>query len=329
MKRALVTGAAGFVGRWLCAALVKDGWDVAATAHSSADIEAARAAGPWGPIDAVRWFTGDIRDAEHWTSLFDAVRPDAVINLAAISHVSQANADATLTWNVNLLAPVRLLHEAQSQRARGLADPTVLLIGSAEQYGRQPESTVPFDEATPQVPLTVYGATKAAQEVAGMQAFRATGLRVIAARPFPHSGAGQEPRFVIPAMVSRAEALRASGTGGPMMTGNLTPVRDFLHVSDVVAAYIAMLHSGRPGTAYNVASGSGLSVREVTERVLARVGVNATLKEDPALVRAVDVPVLVGDATRLSADTGWKPARSFDDIIDDLLTYHRTHAATL
>jgi GDP-4-dehydro-6-deoxy-D-mannose reductase len=113
-----------------------------------------------------------------------------------------------------------------------------------------------------------------------------------------------------------------------MMTGNLTPVRDFLHVSDVVAAYIAMLRAGRPGTVYNVASGVGLSVQEVVQRVLARTGVNAAIEQDPALVRAVDVPVLVGDATRLTADTGWKPTHGFDSILDDLLAYHRKHAAT-
>lgn len=328
MKRALVTGAAGFVGRWLCAALVKEGWEVVGAAHSETDVNAAKASGPWGALDSVRWLTGDIRDAAHWETLFTETRPDAVINLAAISHVQQASADPSRTWEVNLLAPVRLLHEAQAQRARGVVDPTILLVGSAEQYGRQPESAVPFGEDTPQLPLTVYGATKTAQEVAGMQAHRATGLRVVAARPFPHSGAGQEPRFVIPAMVSRAEALRAKGSTEPMLTGNLTPIRDFLHVSDVVAAYIALLQSGRPGTAYNVASGTGLSVRDVSERVLARVGLTAELKEDPALVRAVEVPVLVGNAARLTADTGWKAIRSFDDIIDDLLAYHRKHAAT-
>jgi len=328
MKRALVTGAAGFVGRWLCAALVQDGWDVVAAAHSAADVEAAKMGGPWGRLSSLRWFTGDIRDSAHWEMLFTETRPDAVVNLAAISHVLQAGADAARAWEVNLLAPVRLLHEAQTHRARGLCDPTILLVGSAEQYGPQPVTAAPIDENRPQTPLTVYGATKAAQEVAGLQAHRATGLRVIAARPFPHSGAGQEPHFVIPAMVSRAEALRAAGSKGPMLTGNLTPVRDFLHVSDVVAAYIALLHAGLPGTAYNVASGTGRSVREVIERVLARVGVNAELQEDPALVRAVDVPVLVGNATRLTADTGWTATRGFDDIIDDLLAYHRTHAAT-
>lgn len=328
MKRALVTGAAGFVGRWLCAAMAKDGYEVSGVAHSHDHIEAAQVSGPWGSLADVRWFTGDVCDPRLWSTLFEQTRPDVVVNLAAISQVQQANVDPTLTWDVNLVAPVRLLHEAQVQRAHGSVDPIILLVGSAEQYGRQPESNVPFDEATQQLPLTVYGATKAAQELVGMQSFRETGLRVVAARPFPHSGAGQEPRFVIPAMVARAEALRVSGSKAPLMTGNLTPVRDFLHVSDVVAAYIALLHSGRPGTAYNVSSGTGLSVRNIAERVLARVEVNAELKEDPALVRAVDVPVLVGDATRLSADTGWKAARSFDDIIDDLLAYHRTHAAT-
>jgi GDP-4-dehydro-6-deoxy-D-mannose reductase len=328
MKRALVTGAAGFVGRWMCAALVKDGWSVTATAHAAVDVAGAKAVGPWGSLDGVTWLTGDIRDAAHVARLFDEARPDAVIHLAAVSHVQHATSSPTLAWEVNLTASVGLLHEAQIRRAVGTLDPSVLLIGSAEQYGRQADAAMPLSEDTPQAPLTVYGATKAAQELAGLQAFRAGGLRVIAARPFPHTGPGQEERFVLPAMVARAESLRVAGTGAPMITGNLTPVRDFLHVSDVVAAYIAMLHAGRPGTAYNVASGVGLSVREVVERVLERTGVLAQLKEDPALVRAVDVPVLVGDATRLSADTGWKPTRGFDSILDDLLAYHRTHAAT-
>jgi GDP-4-dehydro-6-deoxy-D-mannose reductase len=90
-----------------------------------------------------------------------------------------------------------------------------------------------------------------------------------------------------------------------------------------VAAYISLCRHGVPGTAYNVASGVGRSVREVAERVLERAGVQATLDPDPALLRPVDVPALVGDATRLREATGWRPTRTFDDILDDLL-----HAAT-
>lgn len=327
MKRALVTGAAGFVGKWLSAALVRDGWSVTACAHSEADVEAAQLNGPWGSLDQVSWKTGDIRDAAFIDQLM-AVQPDAILHLAAISHVQHATQSPMLAWEVNLLATVQLLNAASRLREGRGVDPLLLLVGSAEQYGRQPADSMPLVESVPQSPLTIYGATKAAQEIAGLQAFHASGLRVIAARPFPHTGPGQEAKFVLPALVARAESLRTSGSGAPMLMGNLTPVRDFLHVSDVVAAYIALLHSGRPGTVYNVASGTGVSVREMVERVLQRTGVQAELKEDPALVRAVDVPVLVGDATRLSAHTGWKPTRGFDSILDDLLAYHRTHAAT-
>ncbi|MGV3709187.1 MAG: GDP-mannose 4,6-dehydratase [Gemmatimonas sp.] len=328
MKRALVTGAAGFVGKWMCAALVHNGWSVTACAHSAEDGAAAsRAPGPWGSLEGVEWRSGDLRDRGVIDALF-ATPFDAVVHLAAISHVQHATQNPTLAWEVNLLATVQLLNAAERLRASGDSDPVVLLVGSAEEYGRQPESAMPIQETSPLTPLTVYGATKASAEIAGLQMHRSTGLKVIAARPFPHTGPGQEERFVLPAMVARAEGLRLAATGAPMMTGNLTPVRDFLHVSDVVAAYIAMLRNGRPGTVYNVASGVGLSVQEVVQRVLARTGVRAALEQDPALVRAVDVPVLVGDATRLTADTGWKPTHGFDSILDDLLAYHRKHAAT-
>lgn len=328
MKRALVTGGAGFVGRWLCAALVRDGWQVTAAAHSAGDVSAVQADGPWGTLNGVAWLIGDVREPQFIREMFDTAAPDAVVHLAAVSHVQLASQAADRAWEVNLNASVRLLHEAATRRDAGGLDPTIVLVGSAEQYGRQPESRMPLAEDTPQLPLTLYGATKAAQELAGLQAFRATGLRVVAARPFPHTGPGQEPRFVVPAMVARAEGLRVSGSGNAMLTGNLTPIRDFLHVSDVVAAYIALLHSGSAGVAYNIASGTGFTVRQVAERVLARVGLDAALQEDPALVRAVDVPVLVGDAARITSDTGWKPSRSFDSILDDLLAYHRKHAAT-
>jgi GDP-4-dehydro-6-deoxy-D-mannose reductase len=312
----------------MCAALERHGWSVTGAAHNDNDIANNAVDGPWGSLRNVAWRSGDIRDARFLSALIGETRPDAVVHLAAVSHVQQATNDPTMAWDVNLLASVRLLHELNARRLSSEIDPTVLLVGSAEQYGRQPESSMPLVEATPFEPLTAYGATKAAQELAGLQAFRSSGLKTIAVRPFPHSGPGQEPRFLIPALLGRAEALKAANDGRPMLIGNTTPIRDFLHVSDVVAAYISLLEKGRPGLAYNVASGVGLTVHEVAKRVLARVGATAELVEDPALSRAVDVPALVGDATRLTDDTGWRPARRFDDILDDLLDHNRRHAAT-
>jgi GDP-4-dehydro-6-deoxy-D-mannose reductase len=117
-----------------------------------------------------------------------------------------------------------------------------------------------------------------------------------------------------------------SGNGGAdrrtaLAVGNTTPVRDFLHVADVAAAYIGLAARGRAGEVYNVSSGVGVSVKELAVQVLAATGVKAPLATDPALTRPVDVPALVGDSTRLRDATGWAPTRSLRTLIDDLVTY--------
>lgn len=329
MKRALVTGASGFVGRWLLAALLREGWAVTATSQAGPADTTGAADAPWGSLDGVEWRLGDVGDAALFPALIAECRPDAIVHLAAVSNVAQASRALPLAWDVNLLGAVRLLQAVVTEREASGYDPMVLLAGSAEQYGRHDANEMPLTEDAELRPVSAYAATKVAQEVAGLQVFRSTGVRVISARAFPHSGAGQDTRFLLPALFVRALKLQREAAGRPLTIGNVTPVRDFLHVSDVVAAYISLLERGHPGQAYNVASGHGRTVREVATRVLARVGVDSELVEDPALVRAVDVPFLVGDASRLSTDTGWRPTRSFDDILDDLHDYSRRHAATL
>ncbi len=319
-QQALVTGAAGFVGRWLTAALRREGVAVTALATEPSAEPADAAAEDMAPI---AWRHGDLRDASYVQEVAQSAPFDFVVHLAAISHLPTAEADPALAWDVNVTATARLLHAVGQARRSGASDPTVLIVGSAEQYGRHDETSVPLSEEAVQLPRTVYAATKAAQEVLALQQWRASGLRVVVARSFNHSGRGQEPRFVIPALVARALALRTAPAGTPLVLGNLAPVRDFLHVSDVVAAYISLCRRGTPGEAYNVASGTGRSVQAIVETVLARTGVQADLEVDPALVRPVDVPVLVGDSHKLQHATGWRATRSFEDIIDDLI-----HAST-
>jgi GDP-4-dehydro-6-deoxy-D-mannose reductase len=146
---------------------------------------------------------------------------------------------------------------------------------------------------------------------------RRTGLRVIVARPFPHTGAGQDTRFVAPAFARRIREAQQAGRRD-VQVGNLDPIRDFLHVDDVVEAYLALLEHGVPGACYNVASGTGVPIREIFDklRVLLHADVRATV--DPALVRPADIPHLVGDAARLRADTGWRPHRTLDEALDEV-----------
>ena len=115
-----------------------------------------------------------------------------------------------------------------------------------------------------------------------------------------------------------------NGAESALRIGNVETVRDFLHVRDVTAAYLALVEKGAAGEVYNVCSGTGWRVRDLAELVLAAAHVSAPIVSEPALVRRVEVPWLVGDPAKVRTATGWTPALSCNDIIDDLI-----HAASL
>lgn len=319
-RRALVTGAAGFVGQWLCSALVHEGWTVTGLTLGEPTGGAGAAPGALaaGERAAVAWITGDVRDGAALGAALDASRPDAVFHLAGVSFLPSAEADPGLAYEVNVTATARLLAQTAARRRAGTLDPTVLIVGSGEQYGNHPPANLPLTEDAAQRPVSVYAATKAAQEVAALQCWRKDGVRVVATRPFNHSGAGQNRSFLLPSLVRRALELRDSGRA-QLRIGNVEPVRDISHVRDVVRAYILLADRGVAGVPYNVSSGIGISVGELVERVLARVGVDAEAAPDPALMRTADVPALVGSPARLADATGWVPTHTLDDLIDDLI----------
>jgi len=310
-RRVLITGGSGFVGQWLCRRLLGRGDTVFAGtfgAFRGPDVllDAQRAEVTWLPLDAGS--DSDIARA------LDVAAPDAVVHLAGIAFAADAAAAPANAFEVNALGAFRLLHALS---AAGASRVRVLIVGSAEQYGSHPAIGQPLAESTPQSPLSVYAASKAAQELIALQMARSSGLAVVCTRSFNHSGFGQSPQFLFPSLVTRAQALPPRG--GALRLGNETPVRDYLHVADVAAAYDALLERGLPGEVYNVSSGQGVTVRGVADRVLMRLGIAAEISNDAALMRPVDVASLVGDNSKLRAATGWAPTHTLDDIIDDLI----------
>ena len=318
MTRALVTGGYGFVAQWAIRAMLDRGWSVTAAGlgepTSALVLDDARRT-------AVEWLKMDVTRQDDVARAVERATADVVLHLAAISHVPEAVRNPGLAYEVNTVGTVRLLTEINRSRREGGVDPVILVVGSAEQYGRHEAAEMPLGEDAEQRPLTLYAASKAAQEVACFQAVRSQGLRIVCTRSFSHSGVGHDGRFLLPALVARALALPPSG--GRLTIGNGDTVRDFLHVEDVVAAYLALIDSGAPGEAYNVSSGEGITVRALAEAVLQRVGVSADISSDPVLTRPVDVPVQVGANAKLRGVTSWAPRRTREDIIDDLI-----HAAT-
>lgn len=306
--KVLVTGANGFVGTWLVRGLLAAGHEVIGAVGRDGS-------GPDPEARGVAWLPLDLLDQRSVT-MVAAHATDAVVHLAGVSSVADSLADPIATWQVNTLGTIRLVETLAARRRQEDADPTVLIVSTGEVYG--PGERRPRHESDPTAPVSPYAASKAAAEVGALEVGRRTGLRVMVARPFPHTGPGQSPRFVAPAFASRLALARR--TGAPVVkTGSLEPVRDLLDVRDVVAAYLGLLERGTPGGVYNVARGEGLSMGDLFQRLAALAGCSVIAEFDHALARPVDIPHLVGDASLLRTTTGWLPTRSLDVTLRELL----------
>jgi GDP-4-dehydro-6-deoxy-D-mannose reductase len=314
-RRALVTGAGGFVGQWLCRALVRDGWEV-----TGSSLVGAPAPGILSPEDhaLVHWRRDDLLDASTVGAAVEASAPDAVFHLAGVAFVPAADRDPLLALDTNVGIAVRLLDAVDPRRAAGTIDPVVLMVGSGEQYGRHDATALPLPEEADCRPITPYAASKLAQEVFSLAAFRRTGVRVVCTRSFNHSGRGQSADFVVPALVRRVAAAQRDGVR-EVPIGNTAVSRDFLHVEDVVRAYLALVEDGLPGEVYNVASGRATTIGDLASQVAAALGADVTFVPDPGLTRPVDLPHLAGRITRIRDDAGWTPQLTVADMIRDVV----------
>jgi GDP-4-dehydro-6-deoxy-D-mannose reductase len=292
--QAVITGAKGFVGPHLAAHLVAAGDDV---------VELDRR----GPIEC------DVTDAASVHRAFATARPDAVYHLAAMSHVGESWNAPAASFRVNAEGTLNVL------RACGdLGIDRVLVVGSAEEYGHVDPGDLPLSEDAPLRPVTPYGVSKVAGDFLALQAFLGDGLGAIRVRPFNHTGPGQEPRFLVPALASRIARAEQEGAK-EIPVGSLDAVRDITDVRDIVRAYRLVVTRGVPGEVYNVCSGRGTAVSDIAAGLLEQARSEIRLVVDPQLVRPVDVPRLVGDNTRLVATTGWEQEYDLTTTLRDVL----------
>jgi GDP-4-dehydro-6-deoxy-D-mannose reductase len=301
MTRTTVTGAGGFVGPHLVAHLRASGDDV-----TEMDL--------LGPVEI------DVTDAESTLNRIDAARPDVVYHLAALSHVGQSWTSPGRSFRVNAEGT---LHVLRACLETGVS--RVVVVLSSEVYGNA-SGDAPLREDAPLRPVTPYGASKAAADLVALQMHLADRLDVVRIRPFGHTGPGQSDQFVVPALAARIARAERDGMD-EIPVGSLDAVRDLSDVRDVVRAYRLLALEGAAGEAYNVCSGVGVSIRDVAELLLAHATREIRLVTDPALVRAVDAPRMVGDNAKLRDRTGWAPDFTLVQTLADVLGAARVTAA--
>jgi GDP-4-dehydro-6-deoxy-D-mannose reductase len=265
------------------------------------------------PINAIHAFSGDLRNAADVERIVASSEADGCIHLGAASFVPTGQSNPEFVMAVNVLGTLYLLEAFRnhSRRAR------VLVIGSAHVYGATPEGVV-ITENAPMLPTSVYAISKAAADMASLAYSKQHGMYIMTARPNNHTGPGQSPPFLVPSLGTQIRAIARGESLNVLQVGNLDSRRDFTDVRDVVRAYRLLLERGLPGEAYNISSGSFLSIRQILETFCRIAGVSPNIQVDPERYRPFDASPQL-DISKLREHTGWRPEIPFERTLEDLL----------
>ena len=313
MEKYLITGFSGFVSRHFLEFLEERG------THASVlglDIHA--------PKFDMRGFRKikcgfeslDLMDDKRTQEVIYRFQPNFILHLASYSSVMYSWKNPAWSFQnntnifLNLLEIVRLL---------GL-NARILSIGSSEEYGNVSDKELPLREEQPLRPVSPYAVARVSQEMLSRVYVDGYGMDVVMTRSFNHLGPGQNEVFVVSSFAKQvAEASKQGVTGLAMKTGDLSIVRDFTDVRDVVRAYHLLLTKGTKGEVYNVCSGSGVTLAGIVSLLSKKKGIEVSTSTDPKLVRPSDNRAIVGSNEKILNAVGWKPGLSLDRSLDDIL----------
>ena len=303
----LVTGGAGFAGSHLIDLLAGDGQSIVAWHRP----------GGTAPRDApgTTWQAVDLLDVHAVHRAIDWLRPTAVYHCAGAAHVGRSWNDSASTLSAN----VRGTHHLLRALRQADVESRVMIPGSAMIYRPANEA---LTEEHPLGPPNPYGLSKLAQELLGRHA-STDRVVVTIGRAFNHVGPRQHASFVTSDFARQIAQIEAGRRGAEVVVGNLDARRDVVDVRDTVRAYRAILERGRPCRPYNVSSGRAVSVGEVLDLMVARARVPVRVRVDAARFRPNDLPLLVGDPTRIREELGWTPRIPLSETLDDLVEYWR------
>ena len=317
--KALITGAGGFVGRHLLEHL-RGIPDLTLCGTIIAEQERR----PELVALCPNLYVVDLRDADAVRDMLAEVQPDRVFHLAGQAYVPRSFEDPWETLDNNIhgtLNILQTLHELELTTR-------ILVVGSAEIYGAVRADQLPITESAPFAPSSPYSVSKIAQDMLALQYAVAHGMYTVRVRPFNHIGPGQNNRFAVSNWALQiAEAER--GQREPVVyVGNLAAARDFTDVRDVVRAYSELLTYGVPGEVYNVCRGQAYTMQYIMDTLISLSTIPIEVRVTADRFRAVEIPILVGDSTRLRECTGWQPQIPLEQSLRDVLDEWRLHVSS-
>jgi GDP-4-dehydro-6-deoxy-D-mannose reductase len=314
--RALITGITGFAGSHLAEYLLAEqpGVEVFGIRRWRSRMD--NIAHLEGKISLLEC---DLKDYSSVRAALERSRPDYIFHLAAQSFVPTSWNSPHETISTNVSGQVNIFEAVRELKL----DPVIQLACSSEEYGLVLPDEVPIKETNPLRPLSPYAVSKVTQDYLGYQYFQSYGIKAIRTRGFNHTGPRRGDVFVT-SNFARQIARIEKGLQEPVIrVGNLDSVRDFTDVRDMVRAYWLAVTKAKPGEVYNIATGHGITIRAMLDLQLSFSTAKVSVEIDPDRLRPSDVVVLIGDASKFKADTGWEPRVPFEKTMRDLLDYWR------
>ncbi len=310
MKKALIIGAAGFVGSYLIDHIQKNCiWSIVVTKLPHEKIEK----------ENIEICDLNILNPGEIDELLERVRPDYIFHLAAQSSVALSWKNPGMTVDINIKGSLNVLDAIKKLDYK----PRVLMIGSGEEYGHiRPEET-PVNEDNVLRPGNIYAATKACQNMLSAIYHKAYQMDIMSVRAFNHIGPNQAPMFVVADFCKQVADIENGRQDPEIRVGNLKAKRDFTDVRDVVKAYVLLMEKGISGETYNVGSGHAVEIREILDMILNCSEKEIQVTVDPAKLRPVDVPIIEADIRKICRDTGWEREIGLEQTIRETLDYWR------
>jgi len=306
-RKILITGASGFVGQHMLNFLA----DKKATILG---IDKERESGSIGKQSKLNYEFRSL-DLLDFIRLKDNIRsfmPDIIMHFASLSNVAESweKPDFAYTNNTNIF-----LNLVEAVRQLEL-DCKILSVGSSEEYGKVEKRELPLTEESPLNPISPYAVARTSQEMLSKVYVDGFGMKIYLTRSFNHVGPGQSPKFFIPSMVKQVLDAQENDE---IQTGDLTIIRDFVDVRDVVRAYWMILENGEPGSVYNICSGEGRVLRDVVLKIIERSGKQIKIIKNPDRVRPADNQAIIGSYDKIYNELGWKPQIHFDQSLQDVM----------
>ncbi len=313
--RVFVTGGTGFAGSHLIDQLIDAGNQLFALSFDQFSHQQLPA--------TVKSYPGDLMDLPRLHQILRDCQPEVIFHLAGLSSPPLSWQKPGVAIAVNSGGTANLL-----EAARRVGKPRVIIVTSADMYGRISADELPITEAMPATPRHPYGISKMAASLLAAIYWERYELPVVEARPFNHIGPRQALGFVAPDFASQIAGVKLGIQPPTMRVGNLDVCRDFCDVRDVGRAYIALAEKGAAGEAYLICSGQSVSIRAMLDMLIDIAGISVDVQVDPARMRPSDSPNLFGSFAKIEKDTGWRPRIGLRQSLEDVLIEWQTKLAT-